>query len=96
MELGEKIDLLMASKEWKAASEVIEAYLSLWKQNLFSYDASKSLEDLGREREKWCLMRRGVEEILKGFQECIEAHRNREEKKEVLKKTKFNNPYRED
>lgn len=63
---------------------MIEQYLGKWKSNLFKYDAAKSLEELGREREKWCLMQRGVEEILKGFNECIEAYNDSQKKKETI------------
>ena len=89
--LGEELKNLILNSDWKAFSELTEAYLEKWKNNLFSYDASKSLEDLGREREKWCLMRRGIEELYRGMNECIELYEESEVKRETLKST---NPHR--
>lgn len=84
----------MGTKEWLAVAETVEAFLSKWKNNLLSYDASKSLEELGREREKWCLMRAGVELLFKEFNVCIdEFEKSLEARKEVINPTN-NNPYR--
>lgn len=89
----------MATKEWLAVAETVEALLKKWKSNLHSYDATKSLEDLGREREKWCLMCAGLELLFREFNECIAAFEDSvEARKERLSDDKpiHNNPFREE
>lgn len=85
----------METREWLAVAETVAAFHKKWQTNLLKYDASKSLEELGREREKWCLMMRGLEELFKEFDKCITAFEESvEARKERLSETKDINPYR--
>lgn len=93
----------MATSQWQAVAETVEAFHKKWRSNLHHYDATKSLEDLGREREKWCLMSFALEVLFRELNECIEAHeRSTEERKKRLdeelkekEKPTHHNPYRE-
>ncbi len=95
---GEALTALYQTKEWQAVAEIAEAFLKKWHNNLLSYDASKPLEEVGREREKWCLMRKGVELLFVEFSDCIDAYQKSvEARKERISEDsiKTTNPYRE-
>ena len=96
---GEQFKSLMQMKEWQAVADTVEAFLKKWRGNLHHYDASKSLEDLGREREKWCLMSSALELLFKEINECIEtfekAEDERREKINKARKPRDSNPYRQ-
>lgn len=87
-------------KEWQAVADIAEAFLKKWHNNLLSYDASKTLEEIGREREKWCLMRKGVESLFTEFNTCMtlfdESVENRKNRLSEEPKTINQNPYREE
>lgn len=93
--LGQEIQRLINSNEWKAATKVIEACLDKWRNNLLHFAAGASIEDIAKERMRWVFMRSGVEELLRSFNDCVTAFEAIENKREeVIHKNKHENPYR--